>query len=324
MGFRWKFQIEPQFTLARAFSEDLAAVETKEVRDRWGFIDRNGKLVVEPEFEFVEIVLGFGKSGFSHGLAVVADEDLNYGFINPLGQYINSNKYNDAGNFYEGMARICIRNRWGFIDRKFNLAIMPQFEDVGFFSEGMASARSERRGKWGFIEKSGKYAIPPTYDEVGIFSDGVAAVRINNKWGYIDKNNKILINPMYDAANHFEEGLAAVESDNKLLFIDKGGSTVISTNFRTGESFSEGLAVVASFDEEENERLRVWADAQFREKGILYQLNKSALWKWGYIDRSGQIVIPLQFEQANSFSNGLAAIQVNGKWGYISHDDASK
>ena len=45
--------------------------------------------------------------------------------------------------------------------------------------------------------------------------------------------------------------------------------------------------------------------------------------KWGYIDKSGKIVIEPQFDDASSFSEGLAAVclgdycPLRGKWGYI-------
>lgn len=39
--------------------------------------------------------------------------------------------------------------------------------------------------------------------------------------------------------------------------------------------------------------------------------------KWGYIDRTGRIVINPQFEEAGDFSEGLARVKTGGKWGYI-------
>ena len=35
------------------------------------------------------------------------------------------------------------------------------------------------------------------------------------------------------------------------------------------------------------------------------------------MDKNEDVVIPFQFDRANSFSNGLAAVEVDGKWGYI-------
>ncbi len=39
--------------------------------------------------------------------------------------------------------------------------------------------------------------------------------------------------------------------------------------------------------------------------------------KIGFIDQLGKIAIKFQFDEAKSFSEGLAAVKSNGKWGYI-------
>lgn len=44
--------------------------------------------------------------------------------------------------------------------------------------------------------------------------------------------------------------------------------------------------------------------------------------KWGFIDNSGKLVIPVKFSQVQSFAEGLAAVQYQGKWGYIDESGA--
>ena len=44
--------------------------------------------------------------------------------------------------------------------------------------------------------------------------------------------------------------------------------------------------------------------------------------KWGFIDKMGKIVIPLEYQYARSFSEGLAAVSIPnpkgwGDWGFI-------
>ncbi|HYC87083.1 MAG TPA: WG repeat-containing protein [Chryseosolibacter sp.] len=39
--------------------------------------------------------------------------------------------------------------------------------------------------------------------------------------------------------------------------------------------------------------------------------------QYGFIDRSGKVVIPLRFEQALEFSEGLCAVRTNGRYGFI-------
>ena len=41
------------------------------------------------------------------------------------------------------------------------------------------------------------------------------------------------------------------------------------------------------------------------------------LTKYGYVDKKGKVVIEPQYENAKSFSHGLAGVCVNGKWGFI-------
>ena len=42
--------------------------------------------------------------------------------------------------------------------------------------------------------------------------------------------------------------------------------------------------------------------------------------QWGYIDRSGTLVIAPQYQQADDFHEGLAAVQVDGLYGFINTD----
>ncbi len=43
--------------------------------------------------------------------------------------------------------------------------------------------------------------------------------------------------------------------------------------------------------------------------------------KWGFIDRTGKLIVPYKYDSAGPFSEGLAAVRVGewdtGKWGFI-------
>jgi hypothetical protein len=43
----------------------------------------------------------------------------------------------------------------------------------------------------------------------------------------------------------------------------------------------------------------------------------SGSFRYGFIDRTGALVIGPRFESARDFSEGLAAVAIDGKWGYI-------
>jgi hypothetical protein len=39
--------------------------------------------------------------------------------------------------------------------------------------------------------------------------------------------------------------------------------------------------------------------------------------KWGFIDKTGKKIIPLKYDDAEHFSEGLAPVKLDDKWGFI-------
>jgi hypothetical protein len=146
----------------------------------WGYVDRDGKLLIRPQFDIAE--------QFSEGLAHVS-EFGRHGFINWKGEYVIRPGYLNARSFSEGLAAVVFSHRWGYIDRFDRYVITPLFDEAFAFSEGMAAVLW--RGRWGFLEKSGKYAIPPRFDEARRFVRGVAEVRIGDRWGEVNRSGEI-------------------------------------------------------------------------------------------------------------------------------------
>lgn len=80
----------------RRFSEDLAAVE---VDGKWGYIDKQGRMAVPPQFETAE--------AFSEGLAAV-EVDGKYGFIDKSGEFVIKPRFDLATKFSDGFARVIV------------------------------------------------------------------------------------------------------------------------------------------------------------------------------------------------------------------------
>jgi hypothetical protein len=116
-------------------------------------------------------------------------------------------------------------------------------------------------------------------------------VKSGNYWGYIDHEGKFSINPQFNYAFAFSEGLALVQNaEGKFGYIDEKGKYIINPTFKQAMAFSEGLALV------------VKEDSQLE-----------------YIDKTGKtsLILPPEIDKAFSFSDGLAPVSSNGKYGYI-------
>ena len=295
------YLIEPAFEDAICFSECYAKVMKN---GKWGFIDIIGRWVIDPVFDDV--------GSFREGLAyfsIYSQNQGRYGFIDTTGKIVIPQELYRASNFSEGLAA-CEKDRKMYIDIKGNVKIdSPTNGTHHDFSEGLA--RVGQSSRYYFIDKLGNIVIDLRCDiikslmkncgEVGDFHEGLAWFEDFSdhsdkygKRGYIDKTGKIIIEPSNTKAFDFSEELARVEKwvgtgEPLRRYINKTGKIIIDlkSDFTDSGNFSEGLTFV-------------------RRNG-----------KYGYIDKTGKIVIKPQFEWPSDFSEGFAYIKKNGKYGFI-------
>lgn len=236
--------------------------------------------------------------------------------------------------------------KYGYIDTSGKIAIDAKYMDAGLFSDGLAPVKED--GKWGYIDKDGVTKIDFKYDKAFSFNKyGYAIVTVDKKEGAINKDGEFIINTDYDSVDQvdkdrfiagnrkdysttyslydkkgnrisdieffsggyrYEQGLLCVKSrSEKYGYIDKSGSYVIDAKFDDANDFSEDLAAIAyesstssnnNYDNEKDSK-------------------KTKTYRYGYINKNGETVISDVYEDAKSFSEGLAAVKKDGKWGYI-------
>lgn len=290
-----------------------------EKNEKYGYIDRTGHIIIEPQFEEAHL--------FHEGLAYVQilgnNGKLKEYYINQIGKIVINQEFELCKScFSEGLALIVIRDykgsyndeygwvyndKYGFIDKTGKCVINPQFGWAEEFHEGLScvhiGALGLPDGKHGYINHDGEFIIQPQFHRGESFSEGLASVEIGDKWGYIDKTGQTTIPIQFDKAYPFSEGLARIQIDKKWGFIDKTGRIIINPTFDYAHDFHEGLAYV-----------------EIGEKS-------------GYINKSGQYTIMPQFETSNDndedrfsfdseyhvtdFSEGLAAVSIDGKYYFI-------
>jgi hypothetical protein len=194
-----------------------------------------------------------------------------------------------AGPFFQ----IVRDGKWGFMDRTGRVVIPPAFADERDFFHGLAAVALPER-KWGFIDESGKLSITARFDEVRDFIEELAPVRIGRKWGYIDTSGRMVIELRFQSAGEFHEGLARIHLWSKVAC--------------TSGTFTSDDAPLYAFHLLEDDKSDL--PGCFPQGG-----------KFGYIDKTGKVVITPQFFVAQDFAEGLAAVRVeetsDSKYGYI-------
>ncbi|NMG10890.1 WG repeat-containing protein [Brasilonema sp. UFV-L1] len=257
-----------------------------------------------------------------------SDRRYEYGYVNQAGELVvKKPQFEYAKEFSEGFAPVKVNGKWGFINLKGQISISPEYDTVGessspysddydwsssSFSEGLAGVKLN--GKWGFINQSGKLVIPYQFDKVQKFSGGVATVRVGDLWGVINPEGKWIIPPLDEYPINFFQGIATF-LDRKTYQItsywDKSGRVVGDFNNppKLAKEFQEELAII---------KIPSWAKQEGRDVSPVIATSEDFIGsKCGFQDKQGKVVIEPQFDSCQSFSEGLAAVQVDQKWSYI-------
>jgi len=256
------------------------------------------------------------------------------GFINAEGKVIIPPKF-DIGwfseeDFVEGLSPARVGENWGFIDSAGNWAIQPKYWRVQAFSEGLAAVIYQLRGYTfpaAYIDRSGRVAIdfPNGLSDAGPFSEGLAAVRTKGytgvgKLGYIDRSGTVVIPYEFALGGPFHEGLAAVVFDGRCYVEERDGlprspppSVPAATSCGGVPTFITERCGEGFIDKAGKIVFRFQGARDFSEG--LAAVEKDG--KWGFIEPDGRFRVQPAFEAARSYNGGLAATKYDGKWGYI-------
>ena len=154
-----------------------------------------------------------------------------WGFIDKTGKVIIEHKYNEIGDFSDGLVRVKLNGRWRYVDKNDTLVLTVPYNNVGDFSEGLAKF-IDGRNKSGFIDKLGQVIIQPIFDSNSSsmnlsFNNGIAPIQKNGQWGYIDKTGTMIIEPQFSEAGSFLNKFAKVKKGNDAFFINSKGELIV-------------------------------------------------------------------------------------------------
>lgn len=281
--------------------------------ERWGFINKEGQLVIPAQFLHA-------KSFAKNGLAAVEFAPGEWGYINKDGKTVIPATFEDAETFAEnGFAAVKRNGSWGYIYKTGRMVVNPQFDEAHpFGDEGLALVRIS--DKYGYINSAGAYVINPRFSDAQSFlPGGYAQVEEFGRWGVINKKGEYVINPQFDAiSNYSSKSLVLVKKDGKYGYIGKDGVYAILPNYEHATDFAKnGLALVfkdgepSFIDKKGNIVLRGFYNAQpFSDNGIA-AVQRTESDGWCYIDKTGQSIDKGEttFAEALSFSHGIALVE---------------
>lgn len=165
--------------------------------------------------------------------------------------------------------------------------------------------------------------------DASLFEDGLVAACVDGIYSYYDDLADKQFGE-YEMAGSFQNGKAAVKKDGKWMIIDTKGKVVskqydeivldyVGHYLVNNTMIAKSNGVYGIYDEDLKLKCELkYADVDILTNDEIIAVSKDG--KWGFAQSNGKILIEPVYEDARSFSNGLAAVKKDGKWGFIDRD----
>lgn len=235
---------------------------------------------------------------------------------------------------------------WLFLDKSFNVVMeLPEglwvASSIGF-CDGLCSVIKHEDGEstYGYIDRNFRLVIDCQFSYVDDFEGGVASVTYDEGFS---SENKFFIDKNGDRI--YEDYFNLKIENGYLIYEEYGTRDIIIRKLSTGEEIPMGKSKRNKFGigwihiskdglcvYRKEDRI-TWFNFNNSDKRKSYQIASHGVWfetfsdgllgihspdnKYGFINHNREIVIPFEYEDAHSFSEGLAPIAKNGKWGVI-------
>ena len=284
-------------------------------RDKWGFIDNSGTLVIDAEYDAV--------GTFSEGLAAV-NEKGRWGYLDKEGQMEITPQYKAAWAFHEGMARVeDFDNTSQYIDRGGQAIRSDQWIAVDDFSDGLARVQSG--SMTGYVDKKGKMVIQPIFTRGWNFEKRIAVVEFEEKLGVIRSSGTNLIPFEYERIKIFpNENIILARKETVSYAFNLEGVQLFQL---PDVQFIETDGKLISVRQEEKmffyDIVKYSSRKELTYKNLVY-LGEN---RWagksddGYklMDQEENILNPHAFDQLNKFVDGIAVFNRGDAWGFVNN-----
>lgn len=186
--------------------------------EKWGYIDKNGAVIITPRFE--------GASFFREGMAVVQSNGK-LGYIDALGNFIIAPKFQDASSFKNGIAVVGNEDDYyGVIDRTGIMVLPMIFDEVSEPAEGFFYTLKD--DEYTFFDLNGKQIFDHVFDEASSFEQGNTLVRKGELFLVFTNEGEVL----YSSENPIRrfKNLFLLQEDDTLFMLSANRDTLLRVN----------------------------------------------------------------------------------------------
>ncbi|HRP03210.1 MAG TPA: WG repeat-containing protein [Candidatus Kapabacteria bacterium] len=304
--------VEPKYDFAYFFQGNRGIFK---LNNKWGIINEFGNEIITPKYDVI-----------FQELKLTDDKINNISFQIKQKYYFLEKSYFENIPFHEGLARVNLKDKWGFIDTNGIEVVKPEYDYVDNFTDLYALVNYNN--KYGIINKKGELIIPCEYKHLNSFYYGLSLYQDKNAYWFINIKREKVLGP-YEFAKEFTYPETIVKINNKYGIIDISGRFLIKAKydkifgrfkdfykFKCFSYFSRIDKKMGYINKNLKEVIKAdnYDYVEDCENGIIIVgLNA----KKGMVDSTGKEILKPSFDRIDYFYRDITTMENNGKYYYI-------
>jgi len=197
--------------------------------DEYGFVNELGETVIDLKFTFSQMATSDNE--FSNGYKGVRNSKGLFGLIDSTGDKIYPIMFEQVGAFNpDGLTAVMRYGKWGYANSNVKLKINYKYQFAGDFEFGLAKVKI--KDKYGLINSDGKFVVPNEYDDMDDFAQNLLRVKKDGFIGLLNRNNELVLSAKYEQIEEITENLILLQlnqkqayynlTDNAFVFVEAG------------------------------------------------------------------------------------------------------
>ncbi len=285
-----------------------------------GIVDTLGTVFMDPNYNFASITN-------DEQYVVLQNNQNKYGVLNAKLDTIFPFKY-DYISEQNKLFIVSNNEKYGVLHINKKEILPIKYKNISGFSKPFLGFSYETSdGEFGIIDIKGKNILKNVKYRIEPVSTKVFLAKINDQSFFVNRKmqkiNELPVQFIIPLTNEFT-AVYKVDGNNYLVgLINKKGELLFEPNYKTLEYHEKLKRFIVEKNNSSvllNEDLKTISTLDFEKIELSQQTDLFKVYqnkKYGFIDKNAKIVIPLIYDEAEMFSEGLAGVVKDGKWGFI-------
>jgi hypothetical protein len=285
------------------------------VDKRWGLINADGEIVVQPVYQAIG---DFKASGYA-----VMQRNGGVGVLDPAGNELLPPRFEDVKVLTARLITVMEQGRWRVVNDKGQTVLENGYDQLKVLNEGLLAFQENQ--KWGLVNDKGHLVADSRFDQVEWTSTCLVLTTLEGRQGLLSASGQVLLSPRYDEIRFLSDQVVVLKQGQKLGFfhVEKGRqSQCVYDDFeaiddrllrlqRGGQTDLFHLEKGTVLDGKDYDQFFPFSDG--------YILGKQDR-LLGLLDSEGHEVLPPVFAEIQYFGRDGFRVNKDGKWGVLSKE----